>query len=103
MTPATTAHDATPLPNRTHPVLRLPKEDVLAAVRGALADMPAPGDPRAEFFVQWRARALDALEQAFGEGAGPAARFQAIEFSPRRLSGEVDRDDGLRRESCKAG
>src|SRR3954452_10506540 len=86
MTPATTAHDPSPVPTRAPPALRLPKADVLAAVRGALGDMPAPGDPRAECFVRWRGRALDALEQALGDDAGPAERFRAIEFSPRRLS-----------------
>lgn len=105
MTPATaaTAQDAFPAATKAHPAPRLPKADVLTALRGVLADVPEPGDPRAEFFVRWRARTLDVLEQAFGEGAGPAERFRAIEFSPRRLSGEVDRDDALRRESCKAG
>jgi len=91
------------MPQAWQVVLRVGKSEATDALRIALDTVPTDGDARSEFFVQWRARTLADLEKIFQEGSPPVRRFREIEFSPRRLSGDEDRDDVLRRETCLSG
>jgi hypothetical protein len=84
-------------------VFKSGREQAEAVARQVLASVPADGDARAEWFISWRNRTLEALAGVFNDGAGPVDRFREIEFGPRRLTGDGDRDDNLRRDAFKAG
>lgn len=84
-------------------VFKSGREQAEAVCREVLASVPIDGDARSELFVSWRNHTLDVLSTAFNDGAGPVERFRDIEFGPRRLSGDADRDETLRRDAFKAG
>src|SRR5688500_11222877 len=73
-------------------------------LRDALAVMPAADQGvRSDFFAQWRARVMDAIEHAWPDDPDAAREFRDIEFGPRRLSGDHSADEAHVRETFHNG
>lgn len=77
--------------------------DAATALQEVLTTLPTELEARSEFFVQWRARAAQALERCFPEDPGPVRLFKEIEFSPRRLTRDDAKDAQLKLDSYLAG
>lgn len=80
-----------------------PLADAIPALEEALATIPAGLEARSDFFVQWRARTLDLLERTFRDDSTAVTKFKEIEFSPRRLTKNDEKDQQLKLDAYLAG
>jgi hypothetical protein len=84
-------------------MLKTTLDDAVAALREAVASMPAGLEARSDFFIQWRGRTIDLLERTFTDDHEPVRLLKEIEFSPRRLSGKDAKDEQLKLDAFLAG
>lgn len=84
-------------------MLRLSPADAVASLREAMNTLPTDLDARADFFVQWRARTVAALELIFNGDHETVRQFKEIEFSPRRLTKNEAKDAQLKLDAYLAG
>src|SRR5579864_254830 len=84
-------------------IMRLSRTDASKLLRESLATLPSELDARADFFVQWRVRTIQALELIFSDEPAIVAAFKEIDFSPRRLTKNEVRDAQLKLDAFLSG
>jgi hypothetical protein len=84
-------------------MLKTSTADAMMLLTQALHTLPSEPDPRSDFFVQWRTRTNETIERIFGDDPAPSRDFKDIEFSPRRLTRDAEKDEQLRLDACLAG
>ena len=84
-------------------MLKTSINDAMMLLTEALHRLPTEPDPRSEFFIQWRTRTIEAIERIFSDDPLPAQMFKEIEFSPRRLTRDTEKDEQLKLDACLAG
>src|ERR1700733_5279481 len=84
-------------------MLKTSTADAMMLLTQALHTLPSEPDPRSDFFVQWRTRTIETIERIFGDDLAPSRDFKDIEFSPRRLTRDAEKDEQLRLDACLAG
>lgn len=84
-------------------MLRTGKTEAVALLQESLSSLPGNEDARSEFFVQWRARSIAAIERIFPDDAEALRQFKEIEFSPRRLTKDDAKDAQLRLDAYLSG
>jgi hypothetical protein len=84
-------------------MLKTSTADAMMLLTQALHTLPSEPDPRSDFFVQWRARTIETIERIFADDPALSRDFKDIEFSPRRLTRDAEKDEQLRLDACLAG
>jgi hypothetical protein len=84
-------------------MLKTSTADAVMLLTQALHTLPMEPDPRSDFFVQWRARTIETIDRIFAEDPALSQGFKEIEFSPRRLTRDTEKDEQLRLDACLAG
>jgi hypothetical protein len=84
-------------------VLRTTKTEAMSKLRECLSSLPTDEDARSDFFLLWKARVTAGLEAIFGDHSKVVQQFKEIEFSPRLLAGDEERDAQIKQEAFRAG
>lgn len=84
-------------------MLKTSTADAVMLLTQALHTLPMEPDPRSDFFVQWRTRTVETIERIFADDPMLSQDFKDIEFSPRRLTRDAEKDEQLKLDACLAG
>jgi hypothetical protein len=84
-------------------MLKTTTADAMMLLTHALHTLPTEPDPRSEFFIQWRTRTIESVERIYADDPAISQGFKEIEFSPRRLTRDAEKDEQLKLDACLAG
>lgn len=84
-------------------MLKTSNADAVMLLTQALHTLPMEPDPRSDFFVQWRTRTIETIERIFADEPALSQSFKDIEFSPRRMTRDAEKDEQLKLDACLAG